>query len=204
MWRENFLYSLWYQRLVQSGLRVKLTCIGKDNGLRVPELGAWVSEWLIDCQLFVPAKDMSVRISWAGRRTNSCSWQHILAKCDKMQTFWKGSNRSKLHWRGNKGRLNSGNAFQNLLSSRLLSKNIKIKIHESTILPVALYGCETRSLTLQEDHWTGGSGESLDLTSKWDEVNGHWRELHEDGVYNLYSLNMVCLKKSRRMRLMGL
>jgi hypothetical protein len=47
----------------------------------------------------------------------------------------------------------SGNAcyrsVQNLLSSRLLSKNIKIRIYKSIILPVVLYGCETWSLTLR-------------------------------------------------------
>ena len=46
-----------------------------------------------------------------------------------------------------KSRLKSGNACyhstQNLLSSRLLSKNLKIKIHRIIILPVVLYGCET-------------------------------------------------------------
>jgi len=39
---------------------------------------------------------------------------------------------------------------QNLLSSSLLSKNIKIEIHRTIILPV-LYGCETWSLTLREE-----------------------------------------------------
>ena len=36
------------------------------------------------------------------------------------------------------------------MSSRLLSKNLKIKIHRSIILPVVLYGCETWLLTLRE------------------------------------------------------
>jgi len=40
---------------------------------------------------------------------------------------------------------------QTLLSSSLLSKNIKIKIHRNIILPVVLYGCETWSLTLREE-----------------------------------------------------
>jgi hypothetical protein len=49
------------------------------------------------------------------------------------------------------------NAYQkgsvkNLLSSRLLSKNIKIRIYKNIILPVLLYGCETWSLTLREEH----------------------------------------------------
>jgi len=54
-----------------------------------------------------------------------------------------------------KNRLRSGNAFylsvQNLLSSRLLSKNLKIKIYRTIILPVVLYGCGTWSLTLREE-----------------------------------------------------
>ena len=40
-------------------------------------------------------------------------------------------------------------SVQNILSSRLLSKNLKIKIYRTTILPVVLYGCETWSLTLR-------------------------------------------------------
>jgi hypothetical protein len=56
-----------------------------------------------------------------------------------------------------KKRLNLGNAFyhsvQNLLSSCLLSKNVKIRIYKSIILPVVLYGCETWSvMTLREEH----------------------------------------------------
>ena len=46
-----------------------------------------------------------------------------------------------------KNRLKLGNAcyhsVQNLLSSSLLSKNKKIKIYRTIILPVVLYGCET-------------------------------------------------------------
>ena len=54
-----------------------------------------------------------------------------------------------------KSRLRSGNAcchsVQNLLSFRLLSKNLKTKICRTIILPVVLYGCETWSLTLLEE-----------------------------------------------------
>jgi len=54
-----------------------------------------------------------------------------------------------------KRRLKSGNAcyhsVQNLLSFRLLSKNLKIEIHRTIILPVVLYGCETWALTLREE-----------------------------------------------------
>jgi hypothetical protein len=42
-------------------------------------------------------------------------------------------------------------SVQNLLSSRLLSKDLKIKIYRTVILPVVLYGCEAWSLTLREE-----------------------------------------------------
>ena len=41
--------------------------------------------------------------------------------------------------------------MQNLLSSRLLSKNLKIRMYKTIILPVVLYGCENWSLTLREE-----------------------------------------------------
>jgi hypothetical protein len=53
-----------------------------------------------------------------------------------------------------KRRSNSVNAcyhlVQNLLSSRLLLKNVKIRIYKTIILPVVLCGCETWSLALRE------------------------------------------------------
>jgi hypothetical protein len=53
-----------------------------------------------------------------------------------------------------KRRLHSGNAcyhsVQNLLSSGLLSKNLKIRIYKTIILSLVLYGCETWSLISME------------------------------------------------------
>jgi hypothetical protein len=43
-------------------------------------------------------------------------------------------------------------SVQSLLSSRLLSRNVKVKIYKTIILPVVLYGCETLSLMLREEH----------------------------------------------------
>jgi hypothetical protein len=55
-----------------------------------------------------------------------------------------------------KSRLNSGNAcyhsVQSLLSSRLLSRNIKVNTYKAVILPVIFYVCETWSLALREEH----------------------------------------------------
>jgi hypothetical protein len=58
-----------------------------------------------------------------------------------------------------KSRLNSGNAcyhsVQSLLSSRPLSRNVKVKLYKIIILPVVLYGCETWSVTLTEENTEG-------------------------------------------------
>ena len=66
-----------------------------------------------------------------------------------------------------KSSLKSGNSYyhlvQNILSSSLLSKNIYIKIYGTIILPVALYGCETWSLTLREERKLRVWGEYLSL-----------------------------------------
>ncbi|KAJ4427400.1 hypothetical protein ANN_25021 [Periplaneta americana] len=55
-----------------------------------------------------------------------------------------------------KRRINMGNAcyysVKKLLSSSLLSKNLKVRIYKTVILPVLLYGCETWTLTLREEH----------------------------------------------------
>jgi hypothetical protein len=55
-----------------------------------------------------------------------------------------------------KSRLNLGNAcyhsVQSLLSSCLLSRNVNVEIYKTIILPVVLYGCETLSLILREEH----------------------------------------------------
>jgi hypothetical protein len=55
-----------------------------------------------------------------------------------------------------KSRLNSGYAcydsVQSLLPSGLLSRNVKVKVYKTIILPLALYRCETWSLTLREEH----------------------------------------------------
>ena len=111
-----------------------------------------------------------------------------------------------------KSRLKLGNAcyysVQNLLSSSLLSKNLKIKIYRTRILPVVLYGCETWSLTLREEHRLRVFENRVlrrVFGPKRDEITGKWRKLHNEELSDLYSLpNIVRVVKSRRMRWAGM
>ena len=97
--------------------------------------------------------------------------------------------------------------LQNLLSSSLLSKKLKIKIYRTIILPVVLYGCETWSLTLREECRLRVSENRVlrrVLGPKRDEVTGEWRKLHNEELSDPYSLpNIVRVVKSRRMRWVG-
>jgi len=66
---------------------------------------------------------------------------------------------------------------QNLLSSRLLSINLNIKIYRTIILPVVLYGCETWSLTLQKERRLMFENEVLGniFGPRREEVTGDWK-----------------------------
>ena len=110
-----------------------------------------------------------------------------------------------------KSRLRSENAcyhsVQNFLSSRLISKNLKIKICRAIILPVVLDGCETLSLTLREERKLRVF-ENMELRiifgPRRDEVTEEWRRLHNEELnYLSSSARMVRVIKSRRMRWAG-
>jgi hypothetical protein len=106
-----------------------------------------------------------------------------------------------------KRRLNSGiacyHSVQNLLSSHLLSKNMKVKIYKTIILPVVLYGCETRSLTVREEHKLRVFENRVlrrIFGPKRIGVTGGWRKLHDEELNNLYSSpSIIRFIKSRWM-----
>jgi PAS domain-containing protein len=92
------------------------------------------------------------------------------------------------------------------LSSRLLSKNIKIRIYKTIILPAALYGCETWALALREEGM--GVFENRVVRRifgpKRDEVTGGRRKLHNEELHYLHSSpSIIRMIKSMRMRWAG-
>ena len=98
-----------------------------------------------------------------------------------------------------KSGLKSGKAWyfsaQNVLSSSLLSKYIKIKIYRTINLPIVLYGCESWSLTLKEELRLRVFENRVlrrIFGLKRDEVTGEWKKLHNEELTDLYcSPNIV-------------
>ncbi|KAJ4438640.1 hypothetical protein ANN_14587 [Periplaneta americana] len=110
-----------------------------------------------------------------------------------------------------KPRINMGNAcyysVEKLLSSNLLSKNLKVRIYKTAILPVVLYGCEAWTLTLREEHRLRVFENKVlrkVFGAKRDEVTGEWRKLHNAELHALYtSPDIIRNIKSRRLRWAG-
>jgi hypothetical protein len=85
-----------------------------------------------------------------------------------------------------------------------VSSNLKVKIYKTIILPVVLYGCETWSLTLREQHRLRVFENRVlrgIFGPKGDEVTGEWRKLHSRELHNLFSSpDIIRQIRSRRMR----
>jgi hypothetical protein len=105
-----------------------------------------------------------------------------------------------------RSRLNSGNACyhadQNHLSSRLLSRNVKIRMYKTIILPVVLYGCERWSFMLREEQRLRVLRRIFGPNR--DDLTGGWRKLHNEELRGLYSSpSIIRVIKARRMRWSG-
>ncbi|KAJ4427974.1 hypothetical protein ANN_23987 [Periplaneta americana] len=97
--------------------------------------------------------------------------------------------------------------IEKILSSSLLSKNLKVRIYKTVILPVVLYGCETWILTLREEHRLRVFENKVRrkiFGAKRDKVIGDWRNLHNTELHALYSSpDIIRNIKSRRLRWAG-
>jgi hypothetical protein len=93
------------------------------------------------------------------------------------------------------------------LSTHLQTRNVQVRIYKTIILPVVLYGCETWSLTLREEHrlWVFENRVLRRIFGpKKDEVTGKCRKLHNEEFHNLYSSpDIIRQVNSRRMRWAG-
>ncbi|KAJ4444743.1 hypothetical protein ANN_06540 [Periplaneta americana] len=114
-------------------------------------------------------------------------------------------------WEEIKHRINMRNtcyySVEKLLSSSLLSRNLKVRIYKTIILSVVLYGCETWTLTLREEHRLRVFENKVlrkIFGAKRDEVTGEWRKLHNAELHALYSSpDIIRNIKSRRLRWAG-
>jgi hypothetical protein len=97
--------------------------------------------------------------------------------------------------------------IRNSFSSHFLPKDMKIKIQRTISLHFVLYGCETLSVKLREEH-------KLKMFENWvlrnifgpkmEDVTGLWRKLRREQLHGLYSSpNIIQVVKLRRMRWVG-
>ena len=108
-------------------------------------------------------------------------------------------------------RINMGNAnyysLEKILSSHLLSKKLEVNTYKTIILPIVLYGCETWSLTLREEHRLKVFENKVlrkIFGAKRDKITGEWRKLHNTELHALYSSpNIITSLKSTRLRWAG-
>jgi hypothetical protein len=80
-------------------------------------------------------------------------------------------------------------------------------MYKTMILPVVLYGCETWSVTLREQHRLRVFENRVlrkIFGPKRDDVTGEWRKLHNEELHNLHSLSNIIMQfKSRLIRSAG-
>ena len=101
----------------------------------------------------------------------------------------------------------SYHSVQNVLSSSLLSRNVKIETQKTNTACVVLHGCETWSLTLREQRRLRIFQNRVlkrILGPERDEETWEWRRLHKKELYSLCSSpNIIRLMKSKRLRRAG-
>ena len=106
-----------------------------------------------------------------------------------------------------KARLKAGNAcyfsVSTLLRSRILSRNIKLRIYKTIILPTVLYGCETWPLTLKDEQRLKVFENKVlrkIFGPKKDESTGEFRRLHNAELRSMHPVNIIEVISSRRLK----
>jgi hypothetical protein len=169
--------------------------------------------------LVVPSKETGLEVNadkymvmsrdWnAGRRHNTELDNTSSERVEDLKYLGTTLKNQNSIQKENKSRLKSGNSFchsvQNLLSSSVLSKILKIKIYRTIIFPVVLYGCETWSLKSREKHRLRVFKNRVlrrIFGPKEDEKTDEWRKLHNEEINDMYSsANIFRVIKSRGMR----
>ncbi|KAJ4448527.1 hypothetical protein ANN_10545 [Periplaneta americana] len=124
------------------------------------------------------------------------------AFCSMMETMGDRTGGGRDQWRHLDPYKSGG-----CCSVALLSKNLKVRIYKTVILPVVLYGCETWTLTLREELRLRVFEKKVlrkIFGAKRDEVTGEWRKLHNTELHALYSSpDIIRNIKSRRLRWAG-
>jgi hypothetical protein len=134
-------------------------------------------------------------------KTHNISYERLVGNNLNESKFYSGRNEEQIAVRECLLSFGAGSfVFQ--------SKNSKIKIYRTIILPVVWYGCETRSLTLREERrlrvFKNMVLRRVFFGSKRDDVTGEWRKLHNEQLNDPYfSPSIVRVIKSRRMGLKG-
>jgi hypothetical protein len=130
----------------------------------------------------------------------------MVGKCGAVKMFGDTVTNHNLILEEIKRRLISGiacyHSVQNLLSSRLLSKDVKIKIYNALVLPVVMYEYETWSVTLREEHILRVFENRVlrrIFGPKRVEMTGGWRGLHN----SYFAPSIIRTVKSRRVRWVG-
>ncbi|KAJ4427344.1 hypothetical protein ANN_24964 [Periplaneta americana] len=149
---------------------------------------------------------------WIWRRTERVKWadrirnEAVLERVDEERMMLKLIRKRERNWLGHwmrrncllkealEGMVNGRRVrVEKLLSSSLLSKNLKVRIYKTVILPVVLYGCETWTLTLREEQRLRVFENNRTIFgAKRDEVTREWRKLHNAELHGLYSSPDLC------------
>ncbi|KAJ4443374.1 hypothetical protein ANN_05042 [Periplaneta americana] len=189
--------KIWVRNLQETGSALKKKPPGKKRAPNGREPNVNASRYVIMIQIF------QVNIVQNGTiKIGDLSFEEV----EKFKYLGATVTNINDTWEEIKRRINMGNvcyySVEKLLSSSLLSKNLKVRIYKTVILPVILYGCETWTLTLREEQRLRVFENKVlrkIFVAKRDEVTGEWRKLHNAELHALYSSPDIIMNIKTRL-----